>query len=181
MQYDKTGVIWILVVFSFVCVLMGAIGFVFVTAWGDNAFAALSTQADADLADAQAKMVVAEAEHTQAEAALTQAQANRDQATANLEREKGDRQLKEKQGEALIIGANASHKTVQTSNRLMTVWGMTFPMLPPFYIGIGVLVGGLAGASAGYTLGRFQRDKTSVSLVPSTPSPSIPDPEVIGV
>jgi len=137
---------------------------------GQEAFAALSAQAELDLESAETAAVVAEAERMQAQANLASAE-------ADLEHAAGERELKRGQVEALTLAAEASARTVETSNRLITLWGVSFPALPPVYLAIGAAFGVLIGGFGGYSFG------VSKALTPRPPETEVrvaPEPDVIG-
>lgn len=92
----------------------------------------LQLQAEADSANARANELEAQAELTEEQAALEVAQ--------------GERALAEAQGEALT-------EAVKSANRIITLWGITFPLMPLVYGGISGCVGLGAGCAIGYAVG----------------------------
>lgn len=95
-------------------------------------FETLQLQAEADSANARANELEARAELTEEQAALEVAQ--------------GERALAEAQGEALT-------EAVKSANRIITLWGITFPLMPLVYGGILGCVGLGAGCAIGYAVG----------------------------
>lgn len=126
-------------------------------------FDVLRAQVEADNARAKADEATALAE-------LTEEQ-------AKLEMAAGERELKRGQAEALTIAAGASASTVETSNRLVTLWGISFPALPPVYLTIGAAFGVLIGGFAGYSFGV---SKALATRPPETEMCVVPEPDVIG-
>lgn len=97
-----------------------------------GALDAILLQAEADSANARANEMEMEAELVEEQAALEVAQ--------------GERALAEAQGEALTTA-------VKASNRLVTWWGFSFPLMPLVYGAIFGIVGLLAGCAIGYAVG----------------------------
>jgi len=130
--------------------------------WKQEADVAL-TQAEANLKDAKAREIQARAEETQAE--------------ANLEAAKGELVLKQGQATALTTAADAAANTVATSNRLVTLWGISFPAMPPAYLLIGASFGALAAFPAGYAIGQrgtaLRRKEETLPEARSIPQPNI--------
>jgi len=165
----------------FIAVILGGcalLGFALTPA-AEGAVATWEQEASAARMQAEADLTEAKASETKAEADLVQAHADEVQAQASLEAAKGDRRLKEGQAQALNTAADASAKTVATSNRLVTLWGVSFPMMPPLYLLIGAVFGIMAAFPAGYAIALRTTHKAPQPAEEKETQPTL-QPDIVG-
>lgn len=149
-----------IIAFSIICVflVLACMAGVIVLLPGEEAISIIASLVEADQAAAQADRAAARAE-------LTIAQAELEHAT-------GERILKEAEG-------NAIESSVNTANRLVTFWGISFPLVIPISAFTGMVLGGVAAGSAAYVLGykaglKIDLNETRV-VEPSEPQIAIPE------